>query len=358
MRAGKYARAGIWLLGLLLVGCGAVNSPAPATALPTVVASGLCANARQPLDQPIIAGIGLDLWMLDADRASPTQITALQPGTIAASSAWSPDRTMLAYSLSLPPSDPLLPWLQAGIICGFDTATGQGRTLARSSLNDVLSEPSWAADSKSVVVTRRRINLNAKKQFQSEEVALVRYDLASGGEQVLVQSAMSPALSPNGQRLVYVSPNRDSGFPALMIANSDGSNPQALGTPEPPFKGISGPRWSPDGTQLVFSARGGPGAVEGALAGEERSWWARWFAAGTASAHGEPGSLWVVQSDGTQLRPLIDSADDPLATWNPADNTLLYADWTNGLMRYDPATGSSESVGTPEQYWLLEWASH
>ena len=348
-------------LALLLAGCGAGASPPGdinlATALPTVVAAGLCADARQPLDQPIVAGVGTDLWLLSADGLPQAQLTGLLPGTVAGSSAWSPDRTTLAYSLHLPPSDPLLPWLQAGIVCGFDAATGRGRILARGSLNDVLSEPSWLPDGKAVVVTRRRIVLDAKKQFQRETVALVRFDLASGGEQALVPDATSPAVSPDGTRLAYVSPNRQTGFPALMIANSDGSNPQPLGAPDPPFKGIASPRWSPDGSQLVFTARGGPGAEEGSGA-EERSWWARWLGIGTASAHGEPGSLWVVQADGQQLRPLIPDADDPVATWNPQAHTLLYADWTNGLMRYDPGTGAAEPIGTPEQFWLLEWASH
>ncbi len=344
----------IWALAL--GGCGAQE--ASPTALPTIIASGGCTNARQPLEQPIIVGVGLDLWMLTAAGSTPVQITTLAPGTILTSAAWSRDRTTLAYGLNLPPSDPLLPWLQAGIICGFDAATGQGRILARGSLNDVLSDPSWSVDGQAVIVTRRRIVLDAKKQFQREETALVRYDLASGAEQVLVRDAISPALSPDGTRLAYVNPNRQIGFPALMIANSDGSSPQPLGTPDPPFKGVSMLRWSPDGTQLVFTARGGPGATEGGHPPAERSWWARWLGASTASAHGEPGSLWAVQSDGQQLRPLISDADDPVATWDPATNTLIYADWTNGLARYDLATGTVEPIGMPEQYWLLEWSSH
>ncbi len=350
-----YRRAGL-LWALALIGCGAVT-PSD-TALPTIIAANVCANASQPLDQPIIVGADLDLWMLNAAGANPTQITTLQPGTVVGSAAWSPDRTTLAYSLNLPPSDPLLPWQQAGIICGFNAATGQGRTLARGSLNDGLSEPSWAADSQAIVVTRRRINLNEKQQFQSEEIALVRYDLASGAEQVLVKDAIAPALSPDGARLVYVNPNLQSGFPSLMIANSDGSKPQPLVPAEQGFTSIAMPRWAPDGSQLVFSARGGPGSTEGGRQPVKRSWWARWLGAGTAAAHGEPGALWVVQPDGQQLRPLIADADDPLATWDPAGNTLLYADWSSGLVRYDPASGSAESLGLPAQYWLLEWAGH
>lgn len=346
----------------VVVGCGASSQPVatsrPPTAAPAVAADVACPDALVPLSSPIVAGFGanVDLWLLNADGSAAAQLTALPPTSAISHPAWSPALATLAYSLIVPSADPLLPWLQTGVICGFDRATGTGRLLVRGNVGETLSEPSWLPDATGLIVTRRRVLLDAQKQFQGEDVALVRYALAGGEPQVVVANATTPAIAPDGTRLAYVSPNQQTGFPALMIAALDGSDPQLLGVPEPPFKSINQPRWSPDGKNIVFSARGGPGSLGGAA--PARSWLARLFGVGTAAAHGEPGSLWLVGADGQQLRPLIPTADDPLATWHPDSTTLLYSDWTNGLALLNPQDADTTALASAEQFWALEWSSH
>ncbi|HYF62097.1 MAG TPA: hypothetical protein VD886_04740, partial [Herpetosiphonaceae bacterium] len=187
-------------------------------------------------------------------------------------------------------------------------------------------------------------------------VAIARYEIALGGEKVIIRDAFTPAVAPDGKRLAFVQSNPQVGFPVLMLADIDGGNPTVLANPNPAFTSISTIRWSPDGSQLVFSARGGPTGGEGTTS-SERSWLARLFGARSASAHGEAGSLWIVQADGAGLRPLLPAVDDPLATWNPDGKTLMVSDWTEGLFTLDPATSEQTFLGVDaREFWALEWA--
>lgn len=350
-------------ISLLLAGCGAASQvsptarPAP-TSTPAVDVGKSCVDALVPLEQPIVAGFGgnVDPWLFSAEGAAVAQLTALPPGLILNNPAWSPDGQTLAYTLLVSGANPALPWIQTGVICGFDRATGKGRPLVISSAATIPGEIAWAPDGTALLATRRRSIFDEQNILVREETDLVRYDLASGGEQVLLPGDSTPAISPDGARLAYVHADVQVGFPALMIGGPDGSNARQVEFLNPAFTSIAHLRWSPDGTRLVFSARGGPTAGEGAAPGE-RSWLARLFGARAASAHGEPGSLWIVQADGTGLRPLLPAADDPLAAWNPDGKTLLVSDWVEGLFILDPETGEQTFVSDKREFWALEWAA-
>ncbi|HLC02850.1 MAG TPA: hypothetical protein VJK02_07425 [Anaerolineales bacterium] len=83
---------------------------------------------------------------------------------------------------------------------------------------------------------------------------IYRYAIGSGEPPVpFVSSAASPAWSPDGSKVVYVSlpANGDYYNGQLMIANADGSSPEPLFS-EPQPRGMLSPAWSPDGTQMAF----------------------------------------------------------------------------------------------------------
>ncbi len=350
-------------IGLIvsLAACGAAsNSVTTAPPVPTGPSSADLATYcidSEPLTKPVIVGLEGNIWSLNSDGTELSQLTTVKERTLIRDAAWSHDRKTLAYTLMLPPVDLAIPWLQASIVCGLDAATGKGRLLADAGLGNLLSEPSWANDDQALYLTRRHTLLDERNQFAGEDIAIVRYDLGANQATIVLNGGTTPAVSPDGKRIVYVQPNVEIGFPSLMIANSDGSNPQPLGQPEPPFKAIVAPRWSPDGNTIVVTVNGGPGAIGG---GEQPSlaWWEVLLGVKVASAHGEPVSLWQVTANDGSSKPLAQNIDDGRTSWNPDGKQFLYIHGYDGLMEYTLATGEDRALTPVQVYWFVEWASH
>ena len=104
--------------------------------------------------------------------------------------------------------------------------------------------------------------------------------------------------SPDGRRVVFAS-ERDSnpGWPVrrseIHVMNADGSDVRKLTNS---VDGSSTPRWSPDGTRIVFSRRDDPRV-----------------------------RVYVMNADGTDLRPVTPvEGGDFLPDWSPDGNRILY----------------------------------
>ncbi|MBN2507670.1 MAG: PD40 domain-containing protein [Verrucomicrobia bacterium] len=79
------------------------------------------------------------------------------------------------------------------------------------------------------------------------------HELASGSRRSITPyggSSMSPAVSPNGQRVAMILSK--SGNPDLYVADRNGANPQRLTSTR---EAESSPCWSPDGASICFVSR-------------------------------------------------------------------------------------------------------
>lgn len=111
-----------------------------------------------------------------------------------------------------------------------------------------------------------------------------------GSGQVSLGVGLMPALSPDGTRVVYFDPGR-----GLLIYDLAGDDILVL---NPAGKDIFDlwPKWSPDGHQIAFE-----------------------------HVSGHASEIYVVNSDGTNLHPLINSeTDERLLGWSPDSGSISY----------------------------------
>jgi eukaryotic-like serine/threonine-protein kinase len=159
----------------------------------------------------------------------------------------------------------------------------------------------------------------------------------------LEEGACQPDWSPDGQRLVFISPcdGNQEYYPdsALYIINVDGSNMSPLSTTP---GGDFDPEWSSDGNKIVFTSmrKGGRPQIyvlnlqnkETTLLSDEysRDWQPVWSPDGAKIAfitnRKGPYQVWVMDADGKnqQLFSHSMTGNDTHPTWSPDGKLLLF----------------------------------
>lgn len=362
----------LMLLALLLAGCGSPTATLPAggaqssaqagTAADAPVGVGApaqasvttCPDAPGPIQGAIVFGADNNLFAVGVDGGSTTQLTKVDANVYAFEPAWSPDGQTLAYTLSAPTGDPDLSWLPIGRICGFERSTGKGKLLAQSSAPlESLTEPAWTPDGRALVLTMNQPKLDANRVYTGNTMTIVRYDLAAGALQPLVQNGFNPTVSPDGQRLVYMQLNSADLSTHLWFANADGQSGQPLPSQKEPLGLIVAPRWSPDGQQVAFGASGtGVGR-----AAPRRSWLERLLGVGVARAHGAPADIWLVDAAGQSVRRVTNKGlDDPRIAWSPDGKRIAYTNGYGGVFVLDLASNAEQMLTEQGNYGGISWA--
>jgi len=156
------------------------------------------------------------------------------------------------------------------------------------------------------VVFLRGINRDPA-QFDPTHNVIATMDLATGRvselESTLVDlregSASGPRWSPDGTRIVFVANGNKFLSPspnALFVVDADGSNLREIVSAG---LGAEDPRWSPDGSRILFD-------TSSVNAGEDA-----------------PDDLYTVRPDGTDIRPLTSDGVSRGATWT-ADGRIVF----------------------------------
>jgi len=159
--------------------------------------------------------------------------------------AWSPIGEELAFSRE-----------EAGIRSIFvkSLTSGNERRLTRGDNDDI--QPAWTPDATAILFVRAK---QATTKLEPGDVFgsffdgdIWSIDLASGKETRLIVNAFNPESSPDGKRIAFdaswAGPRR------IWATDSRGYNPQQLTSDM--SEGISHvrPRWSSDGTKVVFQS--------------------------------------------------------------------------------------------------------
>lgn len=194
---------------------------------------------------PILAGAAPTTGPLPQSSPLPRLSQSTFAEAIEEYPAWSPNGEELAFSRE-----------EAGIRSIFvkSLTSGNERRLTRGDNDDI--QPAWTPDATAILFVRAKqanVKLEPGDVFGSfVDGDIWAIDLASGKETRLIVNAFNPESSPDSKRIAFdaswAGPRR------IWATDSRGYNPQQLTSDM--SEGISHvrPRWSSDGTKIVFQS--------------------------------------------------------------------------------------------------------
>ncbi|MCA9925520.1 MAG: PD40 domain-containing protein, partial [Anaerolineales bacterium] len=120
---------------------------------------------------------------------------------------------------------------------------------------------------------------------------LERLQIETGEIELIAVDGIWPRLSPDGERLAFVTVNPASLANALYVADANGENGMQL-ISEDRFQVIDVPMFSPDGQWIYFAAA--------EVRSASQTWWEWLMGIQVAAAHNIPSDWWRIPADGSE----------------------------------------------------------
>lgn len=270
---------------------------------------------------PVAGGVNL----VDPASGRTRELVPSRANASVTAVAWSPDRSTLAYTLFHRRSEDRVSSAELFTI----PASGGSPTLLvpRPQPGTVIDAPAWSPDGRSIFYAFQGVE-NNRPVARVERVSVV-----DGSRTPLYDDAAYPSVSADGRMLAYM--HDDGRGQGLRVGSVEGGDSREL-VAASAFRGLMGPRFSPDGAWIAFVAVG-PGP-----SGDARprpTGLAAIFSVPVAEAHGEPWGIWKVRPDGRELQRIGTlQEDEPQVAWS-RDGAWLAVHGTGGLWLLDPRGG-------------------
>ena len=257
--------------------------------------------------------------------------------------AVSPNRTqiIMAYAPEPPPGK-----IQLGYTGLFSLSEGSEPTeyLLRDLAEEVLYNPVWSPDEQYLYYSHVIPDAENSMIFTNQ---LERLHVETGEVEVVAANGIWPRVSPDGNRVAYVTINPDTLANALFMADADGENAELL-IPEDRFQVIDVPIFSPDGEWLYFSAS--------EQSGVSRTWWEILLGIEVVAAHNIPSDWWRMLAAGGNLERLTNRDEIGLYGEISTDGETVLFVSTTGLYRMNAdGTGIEQLLETraaPSLSWV------
>ncbi len=339
------------------------QAPTATGARPAPVAPGQLAPQSPPDEEAVPEGrlvFGPDadnnLWLLQLPDGKPRALTQLGPKEFSSNPAWSPDGRQIAFSYYRLPDDAAIPVPDGTDLYVMQADGSRLRPLWRHEVSGTaLQYPAWSADGMAIYVSRAAPGGGR---------TIDRVMVESGERTRILSNAAFPALSSDGRMLAYIHypipPERGE---SLWVSAPDGSGPQQVIGPSS-FEKYFSVRFSRDSKRLVFAAVGQPSGTTGSLPHAHPSFFGSLFSFPLAYADGDLWDLWVVDVDGSHLRPLTALSEDlPVAAWSPDGKFIAFLGGGSastaeaGIAIISPERKELRRLTTQPGHRGLDWAS-
>lgn len=144
----------------------------------------------------------------------------------------------------------------------------------------------------------------------------------------------------------------------LMVAAADGQRARPVLSNDVTLGSIIGPRWSLDGSHLLFTASADNDREWVPPAGAAHSLLDQLLGVQVAWAHGIPADLWVINMPGkAPQRVTRKDFDDPRAAWSPDGTRIVFASGSGGVVLLDLGSGREVVLTDKGDYGGISWAS-
>ncbi|HEY3344409.1 MAG TPA: DPP IV N-terminal domain-containing protein [Anaerolineaceae bacterium] len=249
---------------------------------------------------------GTSLQRMDLGSGSLRPVYQAPDRALISTALLSPDGNQILLAYAPPPTEQTQLVYTSLYLLAADGKSAPKAVFSSPPVDEAYFAPVWAADGKSIYTSHfKRGGDNTPDRFSIDRVTL------DGQLKPVLADAEWPSLSPDGQRMAYVSA-APGGPNDLYLAGIDGSNPH-LALPAGAFPAVDDHFFTPDGKGIVFSAVNPQPAPN-----PTPSLFERIFGIDVVAAHNVPSDWYVIAQDTGKIQRLTTLEDTGMyATLSP-----------------------------------------